>query len=59
MFNGKRDKFTEFDNQISNLNSDKLEHLREIKKLDDEISNKEEVLWSSVFVTLMAKKICF
>lgn len=59
MFNGKIDKFTEFDNQISNLNSDKLEHLREIKKLDDEISNKEEVLWSSVFVTLMAKKICF
>ena len=42
MFNGKIDKFTEFDNQISNLNSDKLEHLREIKKLDDEISNKEE-----------------
>lgn len=43
MFNGKIDKFTaEFDNQISNLNSDKLECLREIKKLDDEISNKEE-----------------
>ena len=42
MFNGKIDKFTEFDNQISSLNSDKLEHLREIKKIDDEISNKEE-----------------
>lgn len=42
MFNGKIDKFTEFDNQISSLNSDKLEHLREIKKIDDEISNKED-----------------
>ena len=42
MFSGKIDKFTEFDNQISNLNSDKLEHLKEIKKIDDKISNKEE-----------------
>lgn len=42
MFNRKIDKFTEFDNQLSNLNSDKLEHLRKIKKIDDEISNTAE-----------------
>ncbi len=42
MFGGKIDKFTEFDNQISNLNSNKLEHLNEIKKIEDEITNKEE-----------------
>ena len=44
MFGGKIDKFTEFDNQISNLNSNKLEHLNEIKKIEDEITNKEERL---------------
>lgn len=42
MFGGKIDKFTEFDNQISNLNSNKLEHLNEIKKIEDEITNKKE-----------------
>lgn len=42
MVNGKINKFEEFDNQISRLNSDKLEHLNAIKKIDDELSNKEE-----------------
>ena len=42
MFNEKIDKFTEFDNHISNLSSNKLEHLKEIRKIDDEISNAEE-----------------
>ena len=42
MFKGKIDKFTEFDNQILELNTGKLEYLKEINKIDDEISNKEE-----------------
>ena len=42
MFNGKIDKFAEFDNQISDLNSSKLQYLKEIKKIDDEITNKKE-----------------
>ena len=42
MFKGKIDKFTEFDNQILELNTGKLEYLKKINKIDDEISNKEE-----------------
>lgn len=42
MFNRRIDEFTKLDNQISNLNKNKLEYVREIKKIDNEISNKEE-----------------
>ena len=37
MFNRRIDEFTKLDNQISNLNKNKLEYVREIKKIDNEI----------------------
>lgn len=42
MFNGKIDKFLEFDNKISNLNSKKNEYLKMIQRLDEQISNTND-----------------
>lgn len=42
MFDRKIDKFTEFDNMLSELRTDKLEYLKKIDILDEKISNTVE-----------------
>lgn len=39
MFSGKIDKFVEFDNKISDLNTKKTEYLKMIQGLDEQLSN--------------------